>query len=115
MDHLNRWIARTAVLLLLGPGAAFANPNGAQVVNGQVSLAHPDPNTLNITNSHGAIINWQQFSINHTEVTRFIQQSASSAILNRVVSHDSSSILGQLFSDEHVFLINLNGIGFINV
>jgi len=114
LDHLNRWIARTAVLLLLGPGVAFANPNGAQVVNGQVGLAHPDLNTLNITNSHGAIINWQQFSINHTEVTRFIQNSANSAVLNRVigngVSIPISDIQGSLLSNGRVFLLNSSGI-----
>ena len=103
-----------ALVLLLGiaSGTSVANPNGAQVVNGQVNIAQPDPNTLAITNSNGAIVNWQQFSIQQNEITRFIQDSANSAILNRVIGQDPSSILGQLLSNGRVFLINPNGIVF---
>src|SRR3990172_9212984 len=45
-------------------------------------------------------------------MTRFIQQSAASAVLNRVVGQDPSSILGALQSNGRVFLINPNGIMF---
>jgi len=82
------------------------------VVHGQVNFAQPDPHTLNITNSQNAIINWQQFSINQNEVTRFIQQSSASAVLNRVVGQDPSGLLGQLLSNGRVYLINPNGIIF---
>jgi len=51
-----------AVLTVIHTGAAHANPNGAQVVNGQVSINHVAGMTT-ITNSPGAIINWQNFSI----------------------------------------------------
>lgn len=87
-----------------------ANPNGASVVSGEVSFSQPDLNTLEITNSPNAIINWQQFDINSNETTRFIQQSDSSAVLNRVVSGDMSEILGQLESNGTVYLINPNGL-----
>jgi len=100
------------MLALAGSGTAYANPNGAQVIKGQVHIAHPDPNTLNITNSPGAIVNWQQFSIQTNQVTRFIQQNAASAILNRVVGQNPSALLGQLLSNGRVFLINPNGIVF---
>jgi filamentous hemagglutinin family protein len=103
----------TGLLIGLFSGsAAYANPNGAEVIKGQVSIAQPDPTTLNITNSNGAIINWQDFSIQANEVTRFIQDSANSAVLNRVVGQDPSSLLGQLLSNGRVFLINPNGIVF---
>jgi filamentous hemagglutinin family protein len=88
---------------------AAANPIGESVVSGSVSMARPDARTLNITNSPGAIINWQGFSIGATEVTRFNQQSASSAVLNRVVGQDLSSIAGTLSSNGRVFLVNPNG------
>ena len=65
------------------PGA-WANPTGPQVVSGQVGISRPNASTLNVTNSSGAIINWQGFSIGAGEITRFIQPSASSAVLNRV-------------------------------
>jgi filamentous hemagglutinin family protein len=67
---------------------------------------------LNITNSHNAIINWGSFSIGVNELTRFIQPSALSAVLNRVVGSDPSAILGSLQSNGRVFLINPNGIMF---
>ena len=80
-------------------------------LNGQATFA-TQGKTLSITNTPGAIINWQQFSIQATEATRFIQQSASSAVLNRVVGVDPSRILGTLQSNGRVFLINPNGILF---
>ncbi|MBI5436407.1 MAG: filamentous hemagglutinin N-terminal domain-containing protein [Nitrosomonadales bacterium] len=91
--------------------SAFANPIGATVVNGQVGFA-TQGSTLTVTNSPNAIINWQQFSINTGETTRFIQQSAQSAVLNRVVGQDPSQLLGSLLSNGRVYLINPNGILF---
>lgn len=92
-------------------GSALANPLGPQVVNGQASFSQQG-NTLSITNTPGAVINWQAFSIGSGEVTRFIQQSASSSVLNRVVGQDPSQILGALQSNGRVFLVNPNGILF---
>ena len=112
MKKINHNLTFGILLGLISSQAAYANPNGAQVVNGQVNIAHPDPNTLAITNSNGAIINWQQFSIQQNEITKFIQSGATSAILNRVVGQDPSAILGQLLSNGRVFLINPNGIVF---
>ena len=101
--------AAMAVSLLFAP-QPWANPTGAQVVSGAVSMSQPNAATLNITNSPGAIINWQGFSIGANEVTRFIQQSASSTVLNRVVGPDISAIQGQLLSNGRVFLVNPAGI-----
>ena len=91
--------------------AASANPTGAQVLSGQVNFKTVG-SQLDISNTPGAIINWNGFSINANEVTRFIQQSASSAVLNRVIGQDPSRILGALLSNGRVFLINPNGIVF---
>ena len=101
-----------ALLLFLSGalGAACANPLVPDVVHGQVTFAHPDPNTLAITNSPGAIINWQSFGIDVGEITQFIQQGPSSAVLNRVVGQDPSAILGQLNSNGQGYLVNPNGI-----
>jgi filamentous hemagglutinin family protein len=91
--------------------AALANPTGATVVNGSASVA-TSGTTLTVTNTPGAIINWQQFSIQQNEVTRFVQQSAASAVLNRVIGGNPSAILGTLSSNGRVFLINASGITF---
>jgi filamentous hemagglutinin family protein len=113
---LNVLRAGAAVLALAGatatPGIALANPTGASIAHGSAVFAAPDAATLNITTSNGAIINWQQFGINPGEVTRFLQQGGSAAVLNRVVGGDPSAILGSLLSNGRVFLINPNGVVF---
>ncbi len=90
--------------------SAFALPDGASVVNGQVSIAQPGAGAMQINASNGAIINWRQFSIGASESTQFVQPSSTSAVLNRVVGRDLSELLGQLKSNGQVFLINPNGI-----
>lgn len=88
-----------------------ANPLNPVVVSGTASFA-ASGSALTVTNSANAIINWQGFSIGSGEVTRFVQPSAASAVLNRVTGQDPSQILGQLQSNGKVFLINPNGILF---
>lgn len=89
----------------------LANPMGAQVVSGNVSM-NTQGKTLNMTNSPNSIINWQSFSIKSDETTRFIQQNAASTVLNRVQGQDPSAILGSLVSNGRVLLVNPNGIIF---
>lgn len=98
-----------AVALCFAAPAAHANPSGPTVVNGAASFA-ASGNTLTVTNSPGAIIHWQQFSIQANEVTRFLQQNAASAVLNRVIGGDPSALLGTLASNGRVYLINASGI-----
>ena len=88
-----------------------AAPTLPQVVAGQATFIQQG-NVFSITNTPGAIINWQSFNIGAGEVTRFIQQSADSAVLNRVLGQDPTKILGALQSNGKVFLINPNGILF---
>ena len=101
----------TGWLVAMAACGAIANPQAPQVVTGQASFA-TNGATLTVTNSPGAIINWQSFGINRGELTRFVQQNAASAVLNRVTGSDPSRILGQLQSNGRVFLINPNGILF---
>lgn len=89
----------------------MANPTAPTVVHGTATMSQAG-GILNITNSHNAIINWGSFSIGVNELTRFIQPSALSAVLNRVVGQDPSAILGALQSNGRVFLLNPNGIVF---
>lgn len=99
-------------LLALAVAAAFAaplhaGPTNPTVVSGS-AVFNQAGNTLSITNSPGTIINWQGFSISQGEITRFIQQSNLSSVLNRVTGSEQSAILGQLLSNGRVFLINPN-------
>ncbi len=90
---------------------AHANPTGPSVVSGNATFRQAG-NLLQITNSPRAIINWQCFAIGAGEITRFVQQSNASAVLNRVTTQNPSSILGTLQSNGRVFLINPSGIVF---
>lgn len=105
--------AAVATCFAFGPQAALANPTGPTVVSGNASFA-ASGNALTITNSANAIINWRGFSIGVNEITRFLQPSAASAVLNRVVGSGGvipqSVIDGVLTSNGRVFLLNPSGI-----
>ncbi len=96
------------------PQMAQANPDGATVVHGQATQ-QIQGNKLTVTNSPGAIIHWQKFSIGAGETTYFQQQNAASTVLNRVQAQNpalKSQIDGTLGSNGRVFLINPNGVVF---
>src|SRR5450830_1081586 len=88
---------------------AWSNPTGPQAVNGSASIAQAGK-LLTVTNSNGAIINWNTFSIGANETTRFNQTSAASSVLNRVLANDPSVLLGTLSSNGRVWLVNPAGI-----
>lgn len=108
---IRRKAVAVAVAACFSTGVALANPTTPTVVHGTASFNQAG-SILNVTNSHNAIINWGSFSIGINELTKFIQPSALSAVLNRVVGQDPSAILGALQSNGRVFLINPNGIVF---
>jgi len=81
------------------------NPN---VVNGVASFNQAGK-VLTVTNSNGAIINWNKFSIAAGETTHFAQTAASSTVLNRVLN-DPTAIYGTLSSNGRVWLVNPAGI-----
>jgi filamentous hemagglutinin family protein len=99
-----------ALALAFSP-VAWANPQGGVVEQGQADF-HTQGHTLTITNSPGAVIRWQDFSIGAHETTRFVQENAQSAVLNRIVGELPSHILGRLESNGQVWLINPNGVMF---
>ena len=107
-------VAALASAYGVAPQGVHANPVGGQVVQGQ-AVMQTQGNTLTVTNTPGAIINWQSFSIRAGETTYFQQQNAASAVLNRVQGQNPalrSQIDGHLGSNGRVFLINPNGIVF---
>jgi filamentous hemagglutinin family protein len=106
-----RSILAVAVAQALSVGLAQANPTGPSVAHGSASLS-TSGKALTVTTAPGTVLNWQSFSIGAGELTRFQQSSALSAVLNRVVGRDPSSILGTLSSNGRVFLVNPQGIVF---
>lgn len=114
LNNPQRALRPTAAALAVAAcfsGMALANPANPTVVSGTASFQQAG-SILNVTNSHNAIINWGSFSIGVNELTRFIQPSALSAVLNRVTGGDPSAILGALQSNGRVFLLNPSGIVF---
>lgn len=101
-----------ALLLVFAAQSAQANPVGGVKISGQVDFA-TSGNTLTVTNTPGAVIHWQSFSIGANEVTRFVQQNAASTVLNRIITPNTpSEILGTLSSNGRVFLVNPGGVIF---
>jgi len=93
------------------PSALYANPAGEAVVGGAAGFNRPDAATLIVNqNTDRAVINWNSFSIANGELTRFVQPSSSSAVLNRVVTANPSAIYGTLEANGNVFLINPGGV-----
>lgn len=111
---MSKEFKRNTLTLAIGlalSSMACANPTGMNVVAGQAtSQALGD--LLKVTNSPGAVIQWQQFNIGANQTTQFIQQNAASQVFNKVVGGDVSQILGNLKSNGQVFLINPAGVIF---
>ncbi len=104
-------ICALATSAILWCQALRANPQGGTVAAGSATIGATAPNTLTIDQTSGrVIINWQDFSINAGEVTRFVQPSATAAALNRVVTANPSLLYGTLQANGRIFLINQNGI-----
>lgn len=102
-----------AVLQLLLPSLVAALPTDGHVAGGSATVQQTNPNTLNVVQaSERAILNWKSFSIAADEAVHFVQPSANSIALNRVVGTDPSVILGRLQSNGRLFLLNPNGILF---
>jgi filamentous hemagglutinin family protein len=96
----------TLICFVLFQTSAYALPQGAEVVAGNVSINTSGSNMdINITTDK-AITNWESFSIAQPESVNFHQLSSSSVALNRVVGTDPSSILGRLSANGKIFLIN---------
>nr|MDH4410320.1 filamentous hemagglutinin N-terminal domain-containing protein [Verrucomicrobiales bacterium] len=97
--------------LVLYPVRVGANPQGANVVAGNVNFQGMNSARLDINNlSQRAIINWQSFSIQSGEITN-INQGRNAFTMNRVVSGNPTAIYGTLRAENGgVAVINPNGI-----
>ena len=110
LEKCNAKWSLIALSIFAMPVASWANPEGPSVVAGSASFQETGPGALHIETSDRAIINWQDFSIGAGEVTKFIQPSAQSAVLNRVMSGNPSELFGRLEANGRIYLINPNGL-----
>ena len=102
----------TASLLLSFATNLYALPTGGSVAAGVANISSGAEGMTIRQSTPNAIINWQSFSIGQNEAVHFLQPGSSSVSLNRVLSSDPSSILGQLSANGKIFLVNPNGILF---
>src|SRR6185295_8037542 len=95
------------------PAPARALPSGGQVAEGAASIHQPNASSLRIDQaSDRALLHWQGFSIGQSETVQFVQPSATSLAVNRILGGDPSIILGRLLANGRVFLLNPNGVIF---
>jgi filamentous hemagglutinin family protein len=106
---MNRKLAYS--FFLLSAVHLFSHPHGCEVIQGQIEFQHIDDRELKITVADSkTILNWKEFSIDLHEVTRFVQPSSTSAVLNRVTGSLPSHLLGRLESNGRIYLVNPNGL-----
>jgi len=102
--------ATAAALLLLVAVPAWANPDGGVVVRGEAAITHAPGEVVVHQRSGKTVVNWNGFSVEDGEVTRFKQPGKDSIALNRVVGKNASRIDGKLQADGHVWVVNRNGV-----
>ena len=96
---------------LLSMNCVDGKPSGFRLKGGEA--LPPVQNTNGewvIQSGQKAFIDWEHVSIDMQEVIRFQQANERSGVLNRVVGTAPSELLGQLFSNGAVYLVNPNGI-----
>ncbi|MCP5506671.1 MAG: filamentous hemagglutinin N-terminal domain-containing protein [Chlamydiales bacterium] len=100
----------TFFLWVLAPLSLFAKPTGPDVAQGHAVFSHPTKHQMHIQVDDQTIINWNDFSIQEGETTRFIQPSQNATVLNRVTGSHPSNICGTLQANGNVYLINPKGV-----
>ena len=112
-----RWhhaVLMASAFLPLAAASVLAGPNNGNVVGGAATIQ--GQGTANVTvnqSTQNAIINWQTFNIGSGETTKIYMPNSSSTQLDRVTGGQGpSQILGTLYSNGKVFLVNPDGILF---
>ncbi len=93
----------------LGDAAA---PQGGQVVSGSGLISSNGTTTTIAQNSPTLSLTWQKFNIASNETVTFVQPSAASIAVNRILDTNGSQIYGHLNANGQVYLINPNWILF---
>lgn len=100
---------KSLLFTLLCAAKLAANPTGAAIVQGEVQISECAQG-VEIHASDRAVIDWETFSINAGETTRFHQPNAEAAVLNRVQGSSHSQIDGLLEANGRVYLLNPHGV-----
>jgi filamentous hemagglutinin family protein len=87
-------------------------PVGGRVVAGQASIQQNAANLSVTQTTNRGVIDWASFNLGNKATVNFVQPSASSVTLNRVLDANPSQIYGRITANGQVFLSNPSGIFF---
>ena len=108
-------VASSAVLLFAGV-PCWSGPQGGQLVSGTAAITQTGAAGQAVTtvqqSSERAAIQWQSFNLGPQERVTFLQPSATSLAVNRILDTQGSQILGRIQANGQVWLINPNGVLF---
>ena len=118
--HLTPLVAALSLAGLAQAGAPTSTPTSTQLPSGGsvvAGTATVDSNTgsasMTITqSSQRAVVDWTRFDVGSAAQVTFVQPSASSVTLNRVLGSDPSQIFGRINANGQVFLTNPSGVYF---
>jgi filamentous hemagglutinin family protein len=110
--HRAQKIAVITVMLSILASAVYAGPEGGEVVGGQGAISNSGAETLINQSSQRLAVEWQSFNVGAGETVRFVQPSATAAVLNLIHDQNPSQIFGAIEANGRVFLANPNGLVF---
>jgi filamentous hemagglutinin family protein len=96
-------------------GSVYVGTNSLvldHVASGTATIDTSVPNVTTVTTSDKAIIDWVRFSVAPGESLTFLQPSAMSVTLNRVIGNETSVIAGSLSANGRIFIVNSAGVLF---
>ncbi len=96
----------------LAPSIALALPQDGTVVEGQAEIIYGSNSVEIVQGSDRVIIEWSSFDVGVDESVNFVQPSQLASALNRVLSGQSSAILGSLTGNGQITIVNPAGIHF---
>lgn len=96
-------------MFLFFPMIVNAKPMGGNILHGDF-VEKENKSHIEFVVSDGAIIEWDNFSIDKEEAIHFILPDTSCRVLCRVSSDKVSELAGDLYSNGRIFLINKNGL-----
>ncbi len=105
------FLVSVPLCFLLAGGRGYANPQGMTVVSGSAQTAQQG-NSLQITTSQNAVLQWNSFNIAAGETTVFQESSATSVVFNNIHNANPTTIFGSLRANGIVVLQNQNGFYF---
>ena len=110
-NFLSQLLAMLLVVQPLLAPMALAAPEGANVVQGNVTFESAGPVTT-IHASDRSIINYSGFDIAGHETVQFIQPGELAAVLNRIQSAAPTHVNGSLLANGQVYIVNPAGVYF---